>query len=114
MPRYAIRTMPTVEETLPPTIKSTNKKRYTSSVGNITHDLDGGTLFFHDYNLELTDAEIKANKDFYGGGRSAMEIRAAFALFGQGEFIDEYEEPTKYELIRTRFVRKSYDEIYNS
>lgn len=113
MAKYTIRTA-AVEELLPPTIKSTNKKRYTSKVGNITHDLDGGTLFFHDYNLELTDAEIKTNKDFFGGGRASMEIRAALALFGRGQFIDEYEEPTEYELVRTRPVRQSYDEIYNS
>ena len=114
MPRYAIRTMPTVEETLPPTIKSTNKKRYTSKVGMITRDLEGGTLFFHDYNLEITDEELKTNKDFFRSGGSALEIRAAFSLFGEGQWLDEYEEPTKYELVRTRFVRKSYDETHHS
>jgi len=114
MARYGIRTLPVVEELLPPTIKSTNKKRYTSAVGNITHDLDGGTLFFHDYNLELTDEELKTNKDFYRGGGAALEVRAALAGFGNGQWLDEYEDPREYVTIRERFVRKSINKVYYS
>ena len=102
-------------KTLPtPQINAGKVKRYTSKVGEILHDLDKDTIFFKDYNLEITADELKTNKDFFKVGKPSMEIRTAFGLFGEFQILDEWEDPIPNVSFRDRFVRKTENGLYNS